>query len=184
MSRRRSAPVYPQRLRTPLLLGGPHAATFLEVANALELNAAVQSDSVGAASAVKMCRSVMVKGLEALTLECLLSARRAGVAADVLASLQESFPTLDWPAMAIYNLERMATHGIRRSEEMREVAKTVKELGLAPEMATATAEHQSTIGRLRLKERCGGTYPEHLSDFLDAIDRSVSGSNLTANAAE
>jgi 3-hydroxyisobutyrate dehydrogenase len=163
------APVYPKRLGTPILLGGPHAAGFLETARALGFTVSVYSSTVGSASAVKMCRSVMVKGLEALTLECFLAARRAGVEADVIASLQQSFPGMDWAKAGAYNLERMTTHGIRRSAEMREVAKTVEELGIAPLMATATAEHQATLGGLRFKERCGGTPPEGLDAVLDAI---------------
>jgi 3-hydroxyisobutyrate dehydrogenase-like beta-hydroxyacid dehydrogenase len=168
------APIHPKRLATPIRLGGAHAAAFLETARSLGFNAIVQSESIGAASAVKMCRSVMIKGLEALTLECLPSARRAGVEGEVLASLSESFPGLDWRATAAYNLERMATHGVRRSEEMCEVAKTVQELGLEPHMASATAEHPWAVGHLGLMERCGGSYPKDLRDFVDAISRSVS----------
>ncbi len=163
------APVYPKRLATPILLGGPHAAGFFEIAQALGFNVSVFSEKVGSASAVKMCRSVMVKGLEALSMECFLAARRAGVEADVIASLRESFPALNWAAMGEYNLERMTTHGIRRSAEMREVAKTVQELGIAPLMAAATAEHQATMGNLQLKERCGGTLPQGLGAVLDAV---------------
>ncbi|WP_445503564.1 DUF1932 domain-containing protein [Microvirga sp. G4-2] len=163
------SPIYPKRLGTPILLGGPHAADFLPIALALGFNVSVFSDRIGSASAVKMCRSVMIKGLEALSMECFLAARRAGVEKDVLASLRESFPALDWPKMAEYNLERMTTHGIRRSEEMHEVAKTVRDLGIVPLMSAATATHQSTMGCLGLKGRCGGNLPEGLGAVLDAI---------------
>jgi 3-hydroxyisobutyrate dehydrogenase len=164
------SPVHPKRLGTPILLGGTHAADFLAIAQELGLNATVFSDAVGPASAVKMCRSIMVKGLEALSLECFLAARRAGVDADVVASLQQSFPGLNWAAMGEYNLERMTTHGIRRAAEMREVVKTVEELGIAPLLAIATAEHQNTMGHLGLKQRCGGQLPEGLGPLLDAVN--------------
>jgi 3-hydroxyisobutyrate dehydrogenase len=178
------APVAPKRLRTPILLGGSHARAFGEVAQALGFNATVFSDRIGDASAVKMCRSVMIKGMEALTLECLAAATRAGVRELVLASLKESFPALDWPAIAAYNLERMATHGIRRAAEMREVAKTVRELGIDPLMANATAEHQATLGELRLKDRCGGAIPEELEALLEAIEEAEPWPDLPAQAAE
>jgi 3-hydroxyisobutyrate dehydrogenase-like beta-hydroxyacid dehydrogenase len=178
------APVHPKRLRTPILLGGPHAASFAHVAQALGFGASVFSTQIGDASAVKMCRSVMIKGIEALTLECLLAASRAGVEKPVLASLKESFPTLDWPRIAEYNLERMATHGIRRSAEMREVAKTVRELGLEPLMATATAEHQATIGELRLRDRQEGSLPKGLQALLDAIHRADPWPDVPAQAAQ
>jgi len=178
------SPVYPRRLGTPILIGGPHAADFLEIAQALGFNVSVFSDKVGSASAVKMCRSVMVKGLEALSMECFLAARRAGVEAEVIASLGESFPAFDWAHTGEYNLERMTTHGVRRSEEMREVAKTVQELGIAPLMATAAAEHQATLGKLQLKERCGGSLPKGLSAVLDAIARLEPWSRAQSQAAE
>ena len=163
------SPVYPKRLGTPVLLGGPHAADLLESAQSLGFNVSVYSDRIGFASAVKMCRSVMIKGLEAPSMECFLAARRAGVEQDVLASLNQSFPGFDWARMGEYNLERMTTHGIRRSEEMREVAKTVWELGIAPLMSSATSNHQATMGRLNLKKRCGGSLPDGLEAVLDSI---------------
>jgi 3-hydroxyisobutyrate dehydrogenase len=178
------APVYPKKLGTPILLGGPHATSFQNVAVELGLNASVFSHEVGAASAVKMCRSVMIKGLEALTMECLLAARAARVEEHVLASLKESFPALDWPKVVAYNLERMITHGIRRSEEMREVAKTVQELGVAPLMSAAAAEHQAALGGLRLKERSGGTLAENLSGLVDAIRAAQPWPAIPAQAAE
>lgn len=164
------SPVHPKRLGTPILLGGAHAAVFLTITQKLGLNATIFSETVGPASAVKMCRSIMVKGLEALSMECFLAARRAGVDADVVASLQQSFPGLSWAAMGEYNLERMITHGIRRAAEMREVVKTVEELGIAPLMATAAVEHQDTMGHTGLKQRCGGRLPEGLGPLLDAVN--------------
>jgi 3-hydroxyisobutyrate dehydrogenase-like beta-hydroxyacid dehydrogenase len=95
-----------------------------------------------------MVRSVIIKGIDALTAECMLAARRAGVADAVLASLQASDAGIDWRARASYNLERMMVHGGRRAAEMREVARTIAQLGLPGRMACATAEWQQAIGDL------------------------------------
>lgn len=178
------SPVHPKRLGTPILIGGPHAADVLDDVRALGFNVSVFSDRLGSASAVKMCRSVMVKGLEALSMECFLAARRAGVETEVIASLQESHPGFDWLRVGEYNLERMITHGIRRSEEMREVAKTVQELGIAPLMASATSAHESTMGNLRLKHRCGDKLPESLDAVLDAILEADPWPDIRPEAAE
>lgn len=97
-----------------------------------------------------MLRSVMIKGMEALTAECLLAARRAGVEEQVLASLLASNPEIDWPRQAAYHLERMMVHGRRRAAEMREVAATLAELGLPNGLAAATADWQQQIGDLDL----------------------------------
>ncbi len=140
------APVYPARHRTPLLLSGASADKALDILSRLGMNARIAGDTVGQASSIKMLRSVMIKGFEALTAECFLAARRAGVEAAVLASLQASDPGLDWNKRAAYNLERMMVHGQRRAAEMTEVAATLRELGLPDRMATATADWQRQIG--------------------------------------
>ncbi len=144
------APVAARRARTPVLLAGPAAEAAAGRLAALGMRPAVAGARVGDASTIKMLRSVMVKGLEALTAECLLAARRAGVEDAVLASLQASDPGFDWTRRAAYNLERMMLHGTRRAAEMREVAATLRELGLPDRLSEATAAWQAEIGRLDL----------------------------------
>lgn len=144
------APVYPRMHRTPLLIAGPHASDALAVLSALGMEAQVSGHTVGEASAIKMVRSVMIKGMEALTAECLLAARRAGIEDRVLGSLQASNSQIDWPRQAAYNLERMMLHGRRRAAEMREVAATLTELDLPNGLASATADWQQRIGELEL----------------------------------
>jgi 3-hydroxyisobutyrate dehydrogenase-like beta-hydroxyacid dehydrogenase len=100
---------------------------------------------IGRASSIKMLRSVMIKGLEALTAECFLAARRAGVEEEVIGSLEVSDPDIKWRERGTYNLERMMVHGARRAAEMKEVAITVEELGLGGEMAAAAALWQQAI---------------------------------------
>lgn len=144
------SPVHPKLHRAPLLVAGPHAGAVLPVLERLGMDARTVGDRVGDASSIKMLRSVMIKGLEALTAECLLAARRAGVEEAVLASLQASDPGFDWKARSAYNLERMMVHGARRAAEMREVAATLRDLGLPDRMAAATADWQAEIAALGL----------------------------------
>lgn len=144
------APVHPRLHRVPLLLSGPHAEDARAFCLSLGMAPGVAGDEVGQASAVKMLRSVMVKGIEALCLESLLAAQRAGVADQVIASLDASHPGWDWAAKAAYNFERMTTHGRRRAAEMREVAATVAALGLDNGMSRATAAWAETVGALGL----------------------------------
>ena len=141
------APVHPQRRAVPLLVSGPHAedaATILHDLGFTKLR--VLAGTVGAASSVKMLRSVMIKGLEALTAECVLAADEAGVLGEVIASLDASWPGADWAARADYNLERMMVHGLRRAEEMEEVVKTLDALGTGAAMSRGTVARQRAIG--------------------------------------
>jgi 3-hydroxyisobutyrate dehydrogenase-like beta-hydroxyacid dehydrogenase len=138
------APVHPARRAAPLLVSGPAAG---EAAAALATlgftDVTVVGDAVGQASAIKMIRSVMIKGLEALAAECAVAAHRAGVLDEVLASLGS-----EWPGNIAYRLERMTSHGRRRAEEMAEVSATLRALGVAPAMASATQGWQQRLGAL------------------------------------
>jgi 3-hydroxyisobutyrate dehydrogenase-like beta-hydroxyacid dehydrogenase len=137
------SPIQPKGVESPVLLGGPDATAFLPLGRALGFSGAeIASDTIGRASATKMCRSVMIKGIEALLTESLLAARRYGVEAAVLESLHGLLPAADWQALARYMIGRSLQHGKRRAAEMREVAVTVREAGLDPWMSTATAARQ------------------------------------------
>ena len=144
------APVNPARLAVPLLLSG-QAAGRAEVLlrGAGFTNTRVVGDDVGRASTIKMVRSVMVKGLEALTAEMMLAAQAAGVADEVLVSLDASEKALPWRQRAAYNVERMVTHGARRAEEMAESALTLRELGVEPIMTEGTVRRQAAMAGRR-----------------------------------
>ena len=137
------APVHPARLAVPLLVSGADAGPELA---SLGFEPRRIEGPVGRASTIKMLRSVMVKGIEALTAECFLAARKAGVADEVAASLDASWPGADWAKRADYNLGRMRAHGLRRAAEMEEVARTLEGLGQGSEMARATAAVQRRLG--------------------------------------
>ncbi len=131
--------VPPYGIRVPMLLGGAHAARLQPVLAALGMDCKVASEQLGIASATKMCRSVMIKGLEALVIESYTTARHYGVEDAMIATLQETFPGIDWTKQGAYFFSRVAQHGQRRAEEMREVANTVREAGFEPFMASAIA---------------------------------------------
>jgi len=138
----------PYRIKVPLLLGGAGAATLAPLLVELGFDAKVASQKLGVASAVKMCRSVMIKGMEAMVIEAFTTARAYGVEDPVLASLKETFPGIDWEKQGAYFFQRVIEHGRRRSEEVREVAETVREAGLTPWSAQGTAERQAFIADL------------------------------------
>ena len=140
--------VPPYRIQVPLLLGGPEAAALMPLLNARGFAAKVASDQLGVASATKMCRSVMIKGLEAMVIESFTTARHYGVEDAVIASLRETFPGIDWEKQAAYFFQRVIEHGRRRSEEVREVAETVREAGLLPHSAAGTADRQAWVADL------------------------------------
>jgi 3-hydroxyisobutyrate dehydrogenase-like beta-hydroxyacid dehydrogenase len=138
------SPINPKRLDAPMLLGGTDATEFLGKGRLTGFSAAtVFSDRIGQAAATKLCRSVMIKGVEALLAESMLAARHYGVEQVVLDSLSDLLPLPDWNATAQYMISRSLEHGARRAEEMRHAARTVAEAGVAPVMSWAIAERQA-----------------------------------------
>jgi 3-hydroxyisobutyrate dehydrogenase-like beta-hydroxyacid dehydrogenase len=166
------APISPKRIASPVLLGGPNAHRFAKLAPDFGFSGIeVFSETVGQASAAKMCRSVIIKGLEALLTESLVAARHYGVEAAVIQSLQNLLPGHDWRALAQYMMSRSMLHGVRRAEEMREVAITVKEAGVTPWMSSACAERQQWAAQFR---ELGTEAP--LEETLDRVLAAVNAS--------
>ena len=170
--------VPPYRIKVPLLLGGPDAAALEPVLNGLGFAARVASDKLGVASATKMCRSVMIKGLEAMVIESFTTARAYGVEDAVLASLKETFPGIDWEKQASYFFQRVIEHGRRRSEEVREVAETVREAGLTPWSASGTAERQVWMADLADAGLFGA---KGTTEFARSADWRIEADRILAN---
>jgi 3-hydroxyisobutyrate dehydrogenase-like beta-hydroxyacid dehydrogenase len=167
------APIHPARHQTPLLLAGPHADAVAPVLAALAMRATTAGAEVGAAAAIKMIRSVIMKGMEALTLECFLAAARAGVVDEVAGSLKNNYPSLDWAKIIPYNLERMASHGERRAAEMEEVAATLRELGIEPLMTEATVQRQREMGEIGAQQSVRRVLKKDRAAILNAISAAA-----------
>jgi len=143
----------------------------------LEMKLSVVPGETGQAAAIKMIRSVMVKGMEALTLECFLAASRAGLLEEVTASLKNNYPTLDFTKIADYNIERMASHGERRAAEMEESSVTLRELGLDPLMVDATVKRQREMGAIGKQEAVRATLKDGRAAMLNAIGAAAKDRN-------
>jgi 3-hydroxyisobutyrate dehydrogenase-like beta-hydroxyacid dehydrogenase len=170
------AAVSPQRLNVPMLLGGPHAAELAPRLAATGMNGKAVSERIGIASATKMCRSVIIKGLEALVVESMFAARRYGAEDAVLASLAATYPHMGWEKdLPEYLISRVAEHGRRRAAEMREAAQAVSDAGLDPHMARATAARQDwlvdEIAALGMQHRAGEKFSWR--ELADAINEAV-----------
>ena len=144
------APVHPRLHQTKVNISGPHSDDAEKLMRQLNMNVEVMEGDVGHASSTKMVRSIMIKGLEATMIECVLAGRKAGVDEPVLDSLDRTFPGFNFRQRAAYMLERVMKHGVRRAAELREVALTVEQLGLDNHMSTATIEWQQDIGEREL----------------------------------
>src|SRR5256714_2719017 len=167
------APVAPYGHRVPMLVGGPASRRFADLMKPLGMRLDVlESTIIGTRSAVKMCRSILVKGLESLMCECVLGASRYAADEHVFASLNESFPGVDWKKLADYMIGRVVVHGERRARELEEVAETLRAIGVEPIMAEAASRRQDSIAQLGVPSQFGPDGPKTYRHFLDAIAAS------------
>ena len=161
------APVVENGVASEVLLAGPAAAEAQEILGRYGMVLAVVGDRFGAAAAVKLCRSVIVKGIEAILVESILAARHYGADDAVLASLQKSDPEIDWAARADYVFERVLRHGRRRAAEMRFAGEAVSDAGYPPRMSAAIAELQDAMADHAAADRALFA----LADYKEAADR-------------
>ncbi len=164
------APVLPYGHKVPMLINGAGAPAFAAAMTPFGLRLQLlEGAKVGSAAAVKMCRSIVVKGLEALLFECVMGASKFDADDLVWASLEETFPGIAWKKLADYTSGRVVVHGERRAREMEEVAETLRAIGVDPIMAEATARRQDWSAQLDLRSRFGPEGPATYRDVLDAI---------------
>ena len=150
------APIHPARHQTPMLLAGAHAEAIAPALAGMGMRASIAGAEIGAAAAIKMVRSVMIKGIEALTLECFLAAARAGVVDEVAALDEQQLSGSRLGQVVPYNLERMASHGERRAAEMRRGRRHLRELGVEPLMTSATVKRQREMGQIGTQQSVRG----------------------------
>ena len=165
-------PVPPYGHKVPILSGGPYTKDFDAIFQPLGMTIETGDPTIGSAAATKMCRSIVVKGMEALLTECALGATRYGAQDRVFASLAETFPGINWKEVATYMVGRVVVHGERRAHEMEEVAKTLRSIGIDPIMAEATAKRMAWSATENLKSRFDGKEPESLEAFAAEINKS------------
>lgn len=125
-------------------------------------------ERLGTASGIKILRSVLIKGIEALTDEMLLAARHYGLDEAVLASASK---TLTRPWMdTVESLTPSGTiHAKRRAEEVEMAAEAVQDAGIDPIMTRSTAARLRWKEQLGLKERFKGVVPANYKEAIDAI---------------
>ena len=166
------APITPRGHETPMLAASAEADSVAARLADTGLAPRFVGSDIGRASTIKMLRSVMVKGMEALTVECFRAAVRAGVADEVASSLDASESGLGWAAQTAYNMERMTAHGIRRAAEMREVAKTLRDFNVAPAMTTGTIAWEEEMGNLDLTLEPGTALAAQMALIEQALDKA------------
>lgn len=158
--------VPPLRHKVPMIADGPAALRFRDAMTSVGMEIRAIDGPIGSAAAIKMCRSVFVKGLEGLMMEALLTAQAAGVADEVLSSVDASFGQMPLSELASYLLVRNLQHGERRAHELEDAASVVADLGYEPWVTDGAVKR--LLWSADLQARAQGEKPE-VRSYADVL---------------
>ena len=151
------------------LAAGSAAAEYRDLMTPYGFKVEVVGERPGQAAAIKMLRSVLMKGMEALLLESLLAARRHGVEDIVLGTVASFMDKGSFAEMANFLVTTDAIHSGRRAHEADMMAEVVEEVGITPRLSPAIAETLHWSTSLGMKEHFGGEVPKEWKTVIDAM---------------
>ena len=163
------APIHPLGHKTKMLVAGSNNTKIKKILKKLKFNYKWESSEIGKAAVVKMLRSIMIKGVESLLTECITASEKIGIHDRILLSAEKTLGIKNIKKLADYFMERSALHGLRRSDEMNEVVKTLKEMKLSSHMSKAISIHQKMIGKLTLRKKFKNKIPQDRIKIARAI---------------
>ena len=164
--------------RVPMLASGSGAGRFQAVMQSYGMTIRVIGAKPGPASAVKMFRSIFMKGLLSLFLEMLTATHRYGVDEVVLGSIAESLDGIPFLETARIQMTKGVVNAERMAHEMEEVIATVEGMGVPAGMSRAAMEKLLWCAGFGLRERYGGDLPKSLTEVLQAMDVPAQGKQL------
>lgn len=155
-------------IKTPIALSGPNALELSEALGNFGMKTIVIGENIGQASAFKSVRSIFTKGLEALSLECLITAELFNLREPIVSSLAN---LLSQPTEKLFNIliTTDAIHARRRAEEMEGVMNLLAEENVDNLMTEAAMKKLSWSAALGLKEAFDGEVPAKMDDVLKKV---------------
>ena len=157
--------------KVPILACGNGAKAFTDTFNRFGMAITYGGEKVGSASALKMFRSIFMKGFVMLLLESVIAGHRYGVEDQVLDSIEETLTEGDSLRSLIHGiLGRGVIHSERREHEMDEVIATLEGLKMDHIMSSASKAKLRWTTNMKFKEYFKGVPPKDLHEILAAFD--------------
>lgn len=165
-----------------LYSSGSGAARFADLFRPMGLAIEVATDRAGDAALVKMLRSVVTKGIEALVVEALTIATLEGVREEVMEGLFESMDRTKFSDFTRMCVLTDVLHAERRADEMDDIAADIRSMVLEPIMTAATARRLRASAAFGLREAFAGR-EAGVAEVLDAYAAKLAAHRNAANPA-
>lgn len=155
-----------------MYISGSGALDFQKIGTQFGMNLTFISEKAGSSSAIKMFRSIFMKGFSALLLETIQSSRKYGVEEIVMESLNQSVTGKPLGETANMLLTRTAIHAERRVAEMNEVIDTLGMLNVDATMSEAVKRKLQLLVDSGVREKLNNKAPSHYSQLINLLDSS------------
>ena len=167
------AAIPPLKNKAPIILSGPSVPLFMKKMEPFNFNFSNVGNQFGQAAAIKMFRSIIIKGIETLLQECLLAASEFDASEPVLQSIQETHSKINWGELATYLLGRTLMHGNRRATEMEQVIETLRDVSVEPILATAIFKRLKMVADMDLVKPSLTWHHDDYQIVIDKIKKNV-----------
>ena len=157
-----------QRHKVPTLISGSGADRFIEQMAPSNMNLSKVSDKAGDAIAVKLVRSVYMKGIATLQMEMLEAAYKLQVQDLVIPSIAGSVENKRFMDLMNFLVPASAIHAERQTHEMADCMVMLEDLGIRPTMTEATMKKLKWLADRKLKDKFGGKAPAHVREVIQA----------------
>lgn len=152
--------------KVQIFLSGDGAKDFYEGLSKYGMNLTILNTPIGGASAIKMFRSVFMKGLPQLMMESFYPAMKFGALEPLVDSINQSIYGKTMEDLANVFMARTMVHAERRAKEMGDVISTLENMGIDASMSKSTKTKLEQLAELNLIEKIG---PEGKMDYKEAI---------------
>ena len=155
--------------QVPITASGNGAAKFHEVMTSYGMKITLAGEKAGSASAIKLVRSIFMKGIAALMIDTMQAADAYGVSDEIVASLGKSLDGIPFQS----HLDRLVTgtalHCTRRAAELKGSVAMQEEAGLSPEMTLAAKHGHEALAKYEFAKRYVDSKPSGWQEIIEAI---------------
>lgn len=155
--------------KVPILASGKGAVVVREAMTPYGMNITEVGEQPGDASAVKLIRSIYMKGTASLVIETLQAAEHFGVSDLVIPSLAETFDSKTF----VETMSRLATgtsiHASRRGAELSGSLAMLRDAGLDASMTEAAYAKHMMVAKANIREKLGGKPPKSWQETISLL---------------
>lgn len=157
------------RHKVPVFASGNGTQALIDLMSPFGMIIKKVGEEPGEASAIKLIRSIYMKGVAALMIEMLQASEYYNVSERVISSVADTINSTDFVSTMNRLVTGTAIHSKRRSDELKGSIQMLDEMGLDCSMSKAAKNKHDLITAAGLSEAFSGMTPKNWIDVVKAL---------------